>query len=536
MSNPERVPVADLLVRRLMDHGVRHIFGYPGGQLTPIYDALARTPGIRHYLARHEQAAAFMADGYARATGKPGVCLAVCGPGVMNAATPLMTAFTDSVPVLLISGQVPSKGRALRSGYYHENEQKRACATLTKATYAIGDPASLVPRLDRAWLALTNGRPGPVLVEISVDVLRTEVEATSWPDLLTPSVRSEPLTSDIDALARLVQTWQRPLLLAGGGVMAARAEPLLLELAERLGAPVLNTAMGKGAFPARHPLAAGLTWNQGTSDLTGMENFLSPLFSQADGLLAIGCRFSQLATGSWVLRPPPSLVQIDIDRTELGRHYPLHHGVCADARKALEFLLAYLPRSRCKPWTTPPPRANTWRLPGVEILGALRRVMPADTIFTVDVTRLGYIFMADFPLDRPRTFLHPAGSVSMGFAIPAALGAKAAFPERKVVAIVGDGGFQMSAMELATAIQERLPIIIILVNDSCLTLIKATQQRRYSERYIAVDLKNPDFGLLARAFGVDYARVETDADFELVLREAVARDTTTLLEVRPGSP
>src|SRR5438270_11778455 len=174
---------ADLVVRRLRDHGVRVVFGYPGGQLTPLYDALYRDGGIRHVLARHEQAAGFMADGYARATGRPGVCLAVCGPGVLNAATPLATAFTDSVPVLLISGQVPRAGRGLRSGYYHENDQLSACATLTKCRLRAEDVAEVVPLLDRACTALTTGRPGPVLIELPLDVLRGEAAAEPWPAL-----------------------------------------------------------------------------------------------------------------------------------------------------------------------------------------------------------------------------------------------------------------------------------------------------------------------------------------------------------------
>src|SRR4051794_14263634 len=167
-----KVPGADLLVRRLGEYGVRHIFGYPGGQLTPIYDALARTPAIRHYLARHEQAAGFMADGFARATGRPGVCLAVCGPGVFNAATPLLTAYTDSIPLLLISGQVPTTGLGLRSGYYHENDQARACAPLTKACFSVRRVEDMLPALDEGWQIMTSGRPGPVLFEVPLDLLR----------------------------------------------------------------------------------------------------------------------------------------------------------------------------------------------------------------------------------------------------------------------------------------------------------------------------------------------------------------------------
>jgi len=528
------VPAADLLVRRLVEHGVTQVFGYPGGQLTPVYDALARTPAVRHYLARHEQAAAFMADGYARATGRPGLCLAVCGPGVFNTATPLTTAFTDSTPLLVISGQVPSRGRGLRTGYYHENDQLSACATLTKARFHVERIEQLVPQLDEAWQALTTGRPGPVLFEVPLDILRAEVPIDTWPSLPAPPVPPAPELRDSEALAHMVRGWQRPLLLAGGGVVSAGAEKELLQVAERLGAPVFHTAMGKAAFPGSHPLAAGLPWHQATSDLTGMESCFSPLFDQADGLLALGCRFTQLATGSWALRPPPSLAQIDIDRAEIGRHYPVQMGIQADVRLTLRGLLAQLPPGDRTPWTVPPPRPPHWRLPGVELLSVLRHVLPRDAILSVDVTRLGYILMADFPLDQLRTFLHPAGAVSMGFAIPAALGAKAAWPRRTVVAVVGDGGFLMSGMELATAVQESLPIVIVLVNDFSLTLIRSTQQRRYAERYIAVDLRNPDFGLFAQAFGVSFARADSDSAFEVALRAALEHEETTVIEVRPA--
>jgi acetolactate synthase-1/2/3 large subunit len=527
-------PAADLLVRRLRDHGVRLVFGYPGGQLTPVYDALYREPALRHILARHEQAAAFMADGYARATGQPGVCLAVCGPGVFNTATPLATAFTDSTPVLLISGQVPQAGSGLRSGYYHENEQLRACVPLTKAQFRVEKVAELVPLLDQAWATLTTGRPGPVLFEVPLDVLRAEIAAEPWPALPPPPVPRAPRSEEIERLAALITGWKRPLLLAGGGVVTAGAEALLVQLAERLGAPVLHTAMGKCALPASHPLAAGMPWWRATSDLSHMASNFSPLFAEADGLLAIGCRFTQLTTGSWTLRLPPASAQIDIDPEEISRHYPVQVGVAADARLALQALLTALPPGTRTPWTRPPRQSGTWRLPGPDLLGPLRRVLPADTIVSADVTRLAYILMVEFPLDRPRTFLHPAGSVAMGFGIPAALGAKAAWPERAVVAVVGDGGFMMSGLELASAVQERLPVIIVLINDNSLTLIKSTQQRRYAERYIAVDLCNPDFGLFAQAFGVLFRRADRETDFEAALREALAANVPTLIEVRPA--
>ncbi len=524
MSDPQKpVPAADLLVRRLAEHGVRLVFGYPGGQLTPIYDALYRQSTIRHVLARHEQAAAFMADGCARATGKPGVCLAVCGPGVFNAATPLSAAFTDSIPLLLVSGQVPTAGRGLRSGYYHENDQLAACATLTKYRGRADSVETLLPTLDRCWAELTRGRPGPVLLEVPLDVLRSETRADLWPALPAPAPLSAPAPRDVEALARLVADWRRPLILAGGGVLSASAGPALRQVAERLGAPVVHTAMGKCALPADHALAAGMPWRRATSDLTHMDDFFSPLFVESDGLLVVGCRLTQLATGSWTLRLPPSVAQIDVDADEIGRHYAVTQGVAADARLALESLLALLPTADRKPWAPPRPKGEPWRLPGLDLLGPMRRVLPPDAIVSADATRLAYILMAEFPMTRPRTFLHPAGAVAMGYGLPAALGAKAALPNRTVVAVAGDGGFLMSGMELATAVQEQLPVVVVLVNDNCLTLIRATQERRYGSRFIGVDLRNPDFGALARSFGARYDRADSDDAFETALGEAHAR-------------
>jgi acetolactate synthase-1/2/3 large subunit len=265
-----------------------------------------------------------------------------------------------------------------------------------------------------------------------------------------------------------------------------------------------------------------------------MAPFLSPLFTEADGLLALGCRFTQLATASWALRLPPSVAQIDIDAAEIGRHYPVQLGVGADVRAALTPLLAALPPANRRPWADLARKGEPWRLPGMDLLGPLRRALPPDAVVAADVTRLAYVLMAEFPLDHPRTFLHPAGAVAMGYGIPAALGAKAACPGRKVVAVVGDGCFLMSGMELATAVQEGLPVVVVLVNDGCLTLIKSTQERRFAGRYIAVDLRNPDFGLFARAFGVPYWRAESDPDFEAALREALAADGPALIEVRPA--
>jgi thiamine pyrophosphate-dependent acetolactate synthase large subunit-like protein len=267
-----------------------------------------------------------------------------------------------------------------------------------------------------------------------------------------------------------------------------------------------------------------------------MASFFSPLLGEADGLLAVGCRFTQLTTGSWSMPRPPALAQVDIDPEEIGRHYPVTAGIQADAGETLRALLEALPAGRRQPWADVAGSfpAQRWRLPGMDLVAPLRRALPEDAIVVADITRLAYILVTDFPVSRPRTFLHPAGYVSMGFGLPAALGAKAAFPDRAVVAVAGDGCFLMSGMELATAVQERLPVVLVVVNDGSLTLIKAIQQRRYESRFLGVDLLNPDLQMLARSFGVRSWRAESDAAFEAALREALAAGEPALIEVRPG--
>src|SRR5262245_39924253 len=271
---------ADLLVRRLQEYGVRQVFGYPGGPLTPLYDAFYRERSVRHILARDERGAGFMADGFARATGQPGVCLAVCGPGAFNAFTPLLTAFTDSVPFLVISGQ--PTGSAPRSGHYHENDQQAACGTFVKARGAVEKLGDLLPELDRVWYAMQEWRAGPALLDVTGAVLAADADDLPVPEhrQLPPTVG--PRLHDVEALVRLLGEWRRPLLMVGGGVIAANATDELRELANRLGAPVFNTLMGKCVLPTDHPLAAGMPWRESTSDASDMASRISPLFAQAD--------------------------------------------------------------------------------------------------------------------------------------------------------------------------------------------------------------------------------------------------------------
>ena len=523
--------VARQVISRLAELGVSHIFGYPGGQITPLYDAIYNQSAIRHVLARDEQAAGFMADGYARASGRPGVCLTVCGPGVFNAATPLATAFTDSVPMLLLTGQIPTAGAGLRSGYYHENQQADACATFTKRRFRITSSDEALSMVDQAFALASHGRPGPSFLEIPLDVLKEESSLPTTTLFPFHATRLVPKGTFGSKMAELVASWKKPVILAGGGVLSAHATDALRMVAKRLNAPVFHTLNGKSAFPADHPLHAGLPWTKATSDLVGMESFFSPLLAQADGMLAVGCRFTQATTGNWTWPSPPSLLHIDVDASELGRHYAPALGVHADARLALEVLLDHLPPEPRMPWSTHQALKADLSFHGLDLLGAMRRLLPRDAIVAADVTRLAYQMLTQFPVFVPRTFLHPAGFVSMGYAMPAALGAKAAFPDRAVVAVTGDGGFLMSGMELASAVQEKLPIVVVLVNDNCLSLIKSTQERHFGGRHIGVDLKNPDFCAFAAAFGVRAWRVRNDAQFAAALEAAINLGTPALVEV-----
>jgi acetolactate synthase-1/2/3 large subunit len=418
----------------------------------------------------------------------------------------------------------------VRSGYYHENDQLTALSTMTKHRVRIEDLAAIPGELGRAFTVMMHQRPGPAFVETAVDVLRAEWAEMPSSSPATVLVPTPPRPEDKKALVELVARWERPLILAGGGVITANAAPLVVQLAERLGAPVFHTAMGKGAIPGDHPMCAGIPWLRATSDLTDMGSFFSPLWAEADGLLAVGCRFSQMCTGGWTMPLPPMLAHIDIDGSELGRHYIPTLAIQADAQATLRALLADLPSEQRRPWAVPPSRVTS-PLANLDLVSVLRRTLPRDAIIAADVTRLTYLMLTSFPVYEPRTFLHPAGFVAMGYGLPAALGAKAAFPEKTVVAIAGDGCFLMSGMELATAVEEKLPIIVVLVNDGSLSLIKSIQERRYEGRFLGVDLRNPDFQKLSAAFGVPHWQVETEASFERALQGAIQLGAPALIEV-----
>jgi len=533
-----------LIVECLVRHGVDMVFGIPGAHTISIYDALHRHPKIRHVLVRHEQSAALMADGYARSTGRLGVCCVTTGPGVTNAATGLAVANNDSIPVLLISSQVHSEAAKKRRGLFHAMDQLALTKPITKWNARIDRPEQIPRVMANAFGILMKGRRGAGHVEVPVNILQQEFELEdSMLEAKSVDSNSEPenISVEIRRAAQLLRDAKRPLIFAGGGVISAGASSQLVEVAELLQAPVLMSPMGKGAIPADHPLCAGVTFSWVTADLQNMEKSLSPLTRMADAALAVGFRFSQLATVNYTLPVPKSLAQIDIDSAEIGANYDVTVGIRSDARLGLSQLrdalkaegiesaagLSWMPDSvhpqkqiDVGPASHPP--VDWWQL---------REVLKRDAIVAADIARSGYALVGQFPVYQPRTFMHSASFIAMGHAFPAALGAKLAFPDRQVVSVSGDGCFLMTGQELATAVQHGINVVAIVINDRCLTGIAALQNAQYHGRREAVDLVNPDFVRFAESFGAVGLRVTRSHDFKSAIETALGTDRPTLVEI-----
>jgi acetolactate synthase-1/2/3 large subunit len=509
-----------------------------------IYDALYRHPKIKHILVRHEQSAVLMADGYARATGRVGVCCVTTGPGVTNAATGLGVAHGDSIPVFLISSQVHAEAAKLRRGLFHAMDQLALTRPVTKWNARADTPEQIPQVITEAFRVLTSGRRGAGHMEVPLNVLQQEFEfESSKLEISSPESQSQSQApaSKIQQAAQLLRQAERPIIFAGGGVIASEAWPELVEIAELLQAPVLMSPMGKGAIPADHPLCAGVTFTWVTADLQKMEKSMSPLAGTADAALAVGFRFSQLATVNYTLPVPKSLVQIDIDPDEVGANYPAEIGIVADAKVSLRQLREGLeaegvergarstwmsesarPQQRIDVGPASRPPVDWWEL---------REVLNRDAIVAADITRSGYALVGQFPVYQPRTFMHSASFIAMGHAFPAALGAKTAFPGRQVVSVSGDGCFLMTGQELATAVQHGIHVVAIVINDRCLTGIAALQDAHYRGRRVAVDLVNPDFVRYAESFGALGLRVTKTEEFRPALEKALGARKPVLLEI-----
>ncbi len=512
------------MIECLKAQGVRAIFGMPGTQNLEIYDSLLRCGegSIDHYLVRHEYAATQMADGFARSTGEVGVALTVPGPGASNASTGILEAYTDCVPVLLITGQSDSRFYGKHPAkMFHGLDQMKFFEPITKYR-AIARTIGQIPEVvDGAFKAMRSGRPGPAVLEFPMDVVRADGDL-QIPGPARGSRSPGPAAGDLRAAARKIDRAGRPVCIVGSAVIHSGAQAELRRLVEKIQAPVVVTRCAKGALNENHPLA-----------LRGSNGYLArEALKLADATLAIGCRFTSIDTNNWRLKLPQPLIQLDEDEREIGSEYPCELGVVGDLKATLQGLVdevAERPRRWEQALEIPRVRFGAQR--PLPLLGDIRQVLPDDGILAVDVHSIGYSAFDEYPVDRPRTFLYPCIGVALGYAYPAAIGAKIGCPEKPVVCFSGDGGFLMGMPELATAVRYGIPIVAVVVNDQALTAIKGSQQKHHQGRVIDTDLANPNFAEMARAFGAEGMRVQDLSHFRPVLEEALAARKPTVIEV-----
>jgi acetolactate synthase-1/2/3 large subunit len=523
---------AQALVGSLARHGVEVVFGLPGVQIMDAFDALFHEPSIRLVLARHEQATTYMADGYARTTGKPGVALVVPGPGALNATAGLGTAYAASSPVLLVSGQIESYNLGQNRGALHEiGEQLDVFKHLTKWC-GRSDTVNEIPGMvGNAFREMSSGRPRPVEIEIPWDVLPM-TDQIELPEPEGPG-RQQPEPTLIKEAAQLLAGASRPLIWAGGGTREAAVSSELLDLAEALNSPVITTPEGKGAIPENSPLSLGSFYYA-----HGPGHIALP---QADVILAVGSRMMFTPNVPWGIQPHQKVVQIDADPEELGRNIPATVGISADARLGVQALLEELGgRTRASQWTETEITAIRQQADGeiremaplqVEIIETIRQELDDDAIMVAGTTDIGYWSHLAYPVLAPRSYLTSSYFATLGYAFPTALGAKVGNPGRQVVATTGDGGFGYASSELATAVQEGINVVTLVFNNEMLGASHHDQQQRFGGRVIGTRLHNPDFAQLAEVYGALGIRLDNHEGLADALRTALRADRPAVIEV-----
>jgi acetolactate synthase I/II/III large subunit len=536
---------SQILCRVLLEQGVDLLFGYPGGAIMPFYHALPEYPALRHVLVRHEQAAAHAADGYARVTGRAGVCVATSGPGATNLVTGLATAHMDSTPVVAITGQVPRA--MLGRDAFQETDIIGITQPITKHSVLVEDVEDLADALRDALAIAVEGRPGPVLVDIPKDVQQAKA---TWADRRTggraDGSRREPAPVDLtrlrsarppvrpSALAdaiRLIAGAERPLIMAGHGVILSGAYDELRTLAERTGIPVITTLLGISGFPESHPLHLGMPGMHG-------EVHVNRAIQQADLILAIGLRFDDRVTGNLAgFARAAKVIHVELDPSEIGKNVATDIGLVGDAREILRALLDGVAPRDCEAWRAAiaefvRPRHESFRgdLSPETILGAIDQAAGGRCTIVSDVGQHQMWVAKLFPYRRPNTHITSGGLGTMGFAVPAAMGAALARPDEPVWAISGDGGFQMNMQELATMVQEGIPVKMAVFNNGYLGMVRQWQQFFHGRRYSATPIWSPDYVRLAEAYGIFGRRVERGAEVDDAVRDAIAYPGPALVE------
>ena len=509
-----------MVLEALEREGVEYIFGYPGGANLPLYQHLHEHPKLKHILVRHEQGAAHMADGYARAGGKPGVVFATSGPGALNLVTGLCTAYMDSVPLVAITGQVPST--VVGRDAFQESDVIGATSSVTKHSYLVTKIDQLPRVIHEAFHIATTGRPGPVLIDICRDVQQADAERVTAERLEIPGYRLNGHV-DLDGARRAAQALaaaERPVILAGHGVLLSHAEHQLQELAEAAAAPVGTTLLGIGAFPVQHPLSLHMTGFMGTGwNLNAVQN--------ADLLMMVGMRVDDRVTAKLAGFAPKvkTFIHIDIDGSEMGKNVRPHIELVADARQALEAMLPHIGSlngdraawlNQIDAWREEHPlryKHSNGRLQPQDVLIDMYQRARSQAIVVADVGQNQIWAALWWNYDRPGLFINSGGAGTMGFALPAAIGAKFARPDRPVWCVAGEGGFVMTAQELSVAVEHQLDVKIVLLNNFSLGMVRQFQDDFYGGVRSQVDLTHmPDFVKLAGAYGLPALRVEKFED------------------------
>ena len=514
---------AKALVRALESQGVEVIFGYPGGATLPIYDELAKS-SIRHVLSRHEQGAAHMADGYSRVTGKAGVCMATSGPGATNLVTGLANAYMDSSPLVAITGQVPRP--MIGNDAFQEVDITGITIPITKHNYLLQQASEIPHVTQEAFFLASTGRKGPVLLDIPRDV-QLEVFSShqaKYPPLegYRPTVTGHP--GQIKRAVTLLKSAQKPLIIAGGGVSLASARDLLVQFAEKADVPVVYTLMGKASFPNSHPLCFGLMGYHGRIEA----NYA---ITNADVILAVGTRFGDRSTGPLkTFATQAKIIHTDIDPAEISKNVPSYLPIVGDAGRVLEQLVELIPAKKHAQWTLElrqtaeghPLKAKSSGVTIPNILRILKSLVP-DPIIVTDVGRHQIFTAHYFPVDSGHSFVTSGGLGTMGFGVPAAIGAKVGRPDRPVIDIAGDGSFMMTCQEVASAVTEDIPIVVLVMNDYCLGMIKQLQDASYGRRYEACKLgRNVDFARLAESMGAAGFKVTREDEIAPAIEQSLA--------------
>ena len=540
MAN-EMIKGARILLECLSRLGIKEIFGYPGGAVIPIYDELYSFKDIKHYFARHEQGAVHEADGYARSTGKVGVCLATSGPGATNLVTGIMTAHMDSIPLLAITGQVTST--LLGKDAFQESDIVGITVPITKNNYLVQDIRELPRILKEAYYIASTGRPGPVLVDIPRDIQLEEIPYDEFKKLYEQEFELEGYNpvyeghkGQIKTAIKMIKDSKKPLIIAGAGILKGHAYDELKEFVDKTNIPVAMTLLGLGSFPGDHELALGMIGMHGTT-------YANYAANEADLVIAAGMRFDDRVTGNPLkFLPNANIIHIDIDPAEIGKNKLIDVPIVGDLKNVLAELNRKIPKLSHTKWLDEVAKLKkkyslTFRkteddvLIPQEILFEINKLTKGEVIVATDVGQHQMWSAQYIKFNNPYSILTSGGAGTMGFGLPAAIGAQVANPDKKVLAIVGDGGFQMTFQELMMVKEYNLPVKIFIINNSYLGMVRQWQELFNDRRYSSVDLSyNPDFIKIGEAYGIKSIQLKTKKDLKKHLKKILESDEAVLVE------